>query len=275
MAGFNCSCNANYTGIRCEYRTSLCLPVNPCLNNGTCVEKNHTYTCDCVPGFGGTQCENITTIGLNGSSYLSFPVSGGKDVFTLAFEFRTTLGFGLLIYDPGNTLLVRLVGSELEMIYKGAIRLVAGAGAGLSNGLYHRVELNVTSSLIHLVVDNSSCGANCSKQHVLQSGQTLGHVHSVYVGGSPNSGQGKNFIGCVQDVSVDKETVIPNENGTVLVQASIGCPRVEVCKPNPCVHGKCVDEWTEYRCECTRPWVGPNCNTSKWNCVFHNDMFFT
>lgn len=267
VAGFNCSCTANYTGVRCEFRKSLCIPKNPCLNNGTCIDFSQTYTCNCVPGFGGPRCENITTIGLNGSSYMRIPITGGKDLFALAFEFRTTLDFGVLISDPGNTLLLKLVDGALEMVYKGTIKLLGGTGASLVNGWYHRVQLNITNSFISLVIDNSSCGVNCSIDHVLQPGQTFDHVHRVYVGGSPSGEKGKNFIGCVQDLSVDGKTVIPNENNVILVQAAIGCPRIEVCRPNPCLNGKCVDKWKDYVCECTRPWVGSNCNTSKYKNV--------
>ena len=30
---------------------------NPCLNRGTCTDLVNGFTCSCVPGFTGTQCE--------------------------------------------------------------------------------------------------------------------------------------------------------------------------------------------------------------------------
>ena len=30
----------------------------PCQNNGTCQDRVNDYTCDCVVGFNGTNCEN-------------------------------------------------------------------------------------------------------------------------------------------------------------------------------------------------------------------------
>ena len=30
---------------------------NPCLNGGTCTDRVNGFTCSCVPGFRGTQCQ--------------------------------------------------------------------------------------------------------------------------------------------------------------------------------------------------------------------------
>ena len=30
---------------------------NPCLNGGTCTNRVNGFTCSCVPGFNGTQCQ--------------------------------------------------------------------------------------------------------------------------------------------------------------------------------------------------------------------------
>lgn len=30
---------------------------NPCINNGTCVDAENTYYCNCLPGYSGIHCE--------------------------------------------------------------------------------------------------------------------------------------------------------------------------------------------------------------------------
>ena len=47
-----------------------CQP-EPCQNNGTCTDLVNDYSCDCVAGFNGTNCENSKLICLFCSSQLS------------------------------------------------------------------------------------------------------------------------------------------------------------------------------------------------------------
>ena len=38
---------------------------NPCLNGGTCTDHVNSYSCKCVPGYVGTNCENGKCLELN------------------------------------------------------------------------------------------------------------------------------------------------------------------------------------------------------------------
>ncbi|CAB3403307.1 unnamed protein product [Caenorhabditis bovis] len=64
-AGGFCICHANYTGDRCELsriqlhrETDICA-TEPCLNNATCVNLDHSigYVCMCKDGYEGNICE--------------------------------------------------------------------------------------------------------------------------------------------------------------------------------------------------------------------------
>ena len=35
-----------------------CFPISPCLNNGTCINLEGSYRCNCPPGFTGINCES-------------------------------------------------------------------------------------------------------------------------------------------------------------------------------------------------------------------------
>lgn len=37
--------------------TGICPKKNPCKNNGTCVESDPNYKCNCTSNFNGTYCE--------------------------------------------------------------------------------------------------------------------------------------------------------------------------------------------------------------------------
>uniref|UniRef100_A0A2H1VRR2 SFRICE_024778 n=1 Tax=Spodoptera frugiperda TaxID=7108 RepID=A0A2H1VRR2_SPOFR len=54
--GFLCSCQAGYTGARCEVNIDDCV-ANKCQNNATCVDHLEGYSCKCAPGFMGEFCE--------------------------------------------------------------------------------------------------------------------------------------------------------------------------------------------------------------------------
>ena len=262
IADFNCNCTENYTGRFCEHKISSCTP-NPCRNNGTCSKENNNFTCTCAPGFGGILCDNITTLGFNGSSFMNFTLE--KQMFELSFQFRTTLNHGLLAADPGSKFLVFLDNDNVHVAYNERQKLSAGKAANLSDGLWHTVLVNISVDLVTLAVDNSSCGQDCQTS---SPQQTQADITNLHIGGSSLSPTYDrnvlyNFTGCIQDVMIDREKVIPTGEGVQLFETSIGCPRSEQCVSNPCAYGKCVDEWIKFSCECTRPWIGPRCNTSE------------
>ena len=187
-----------------------------------------------------------------------------KQTFEVSLQFRTTLNHGLLAADSRNKFLVFL--DKGNVLYNGTQRLSAGRAANLSNGLWHTVHINISGNSVSLVVDNSSCGQQCKDSSSVQTQITIANL---YIGGSsfPPTYDGNlvyNFTGCIQDVMIDSEKVIPTEEtGVGLVNTVSGCPRSEVCVSNSCANGRCVDEWIKFSCECTRPWIGPLCNTSE------------
>ena len=266
IADFNCTCITNYTGKTCEIKKSFCTPNNPCRNNGTCIldQQNYNYTCECTAGFGGSHCENITTVGFNGSSFMKLQLN--KQAFELSFQFRTTLNHGLLVADSNDKLLVFLNKENVTALYNRTRKLSAGNTVNLSNGLWHTVHINISGDSVSITVDNATCGRHCVASSPLQ---TQVFVTDLYIGGSslvPSYDQTAlyKFTGCIQDVMIDRQTVILTDIAVSLVNTIIGCPSREVCASSPCAHGKCVDKWIAYSCECARRWIGPQCNTSKY-----------
>merc|ERR1712100_722237 len=53
------SCDEGYVleGRNCVLDTSNYCNPNPCQNGGTCDNGSHSYTCNCVDGYSGTNCE--------------------------------------------------------------------------------------------------------------------------------------------------------------------------------------------------------------------------
>ena len=58
---YYCACFLNYYGSSCEYDARPCANF-PCLNNGTCINRNEngtlSYVCECEIDYYGSKCEN-------------------------------------------------------------------------------------------------------------------------------------------------------------------------------------------------------------------------
>jgi len=57
---FTClSLCCRYRGMNCEHNINEC-ENNPCLNQGSCFDTYGSYTCQCMRGFGGQNCELVS-----------------------------------------------------------------------------------------------------------------------------------------------------------------------------------------------------------------------
>jgi hypothetical protein len=184
--------------------------------------------------------------------------SVGKSILTLSLQFRTTLKYGVLAVDSRGKLSLQIKGDKLLLSY-GNDSGTVGSDANLTDGQWHQVMVNLTSKSIQVNIVNSSC-SDCT---LTIHHSSLTDLPKMFIGGTKN-GSNRSLIGCIRAVEVDGLTVIPTQSGVELVNVISGCPRVPVCQPNPCVNGRCVDEWLKHRCECNRPWTGDQCNTSEF-----------
>ncbi|EJD74966.1 GCC2 and GCC3 family protein [Loa loa] len=56
--GYVCVCPSNKTGTFCNESVDYCKPMNPCLHDGICQQKDDGYTCRCKPGYQGDHCQH-------------------------------------------------------------------------------------------------------------------------------------------------------------------------------------------------------------------------
>ena len=56
MNSFVCECLSGFTGIQCEINIDDCSS-NICMNNASCIDGVHYYSCLCAENYTGTFCE--------------------------------------------------------------------------------------------------------------------------------------------------------------------------------------------------------------------------
>jgi hypothetical protein len=64
------SVGCRYKGVNCEQNINEC-ENNPCLNQGSCFDTYGSYTCQCMRGFGGQNCELVSVVFYDPQTYQS------------------------------------------------------------------------------------------------------------------------------------------------------------------------------------------------------------
>lgn len=156
--------------------------------------------------------------------------------------------------------------SELDVTFPGFV----------SDGDWRDAHVVVDKEGLVLVLKGPGCDRDGCK--VIDSGddepfQPSEAFTQIYIGGAPeellkNTESGAGFIGCMEDLMIDSKPILPQtlpkDQGHEL-----GCSKTEWCKPDPCYgHGRCVDLWTSYQCDCYRPFHGKSCSEGKHNSTF-------
>lgn len=272
IADYKCECLPEFGGKTCETRLIGCQNVE-CKNGATCIpslDDNafHSYTCNCMPGFYGKLCENATTFSFNSTDSVSVTrYNELMDSFSLKFHFRTTLADGLIssgyISNSMLTYLLYLWNGMIKVdIYNGTSRVSElFSKNGQNDSLWKMVHLNFEPTKVSLNVS----GWNVFKPinfSLLNFSVIFGyqeHWPNFFMRDDVDQIPG--FIGCIQDISINGDIIIPNQNSE-LYGAIEGCYRRDQCEGSPCHNGFCKDNWLSYECICSRPYFGSACEYS-------------
>uniref|UniRef100_A0A665TM25 Crumbs cell polarity complex component 1 n=1 Tax=Echeneis naucrates TaxID=173247 RepID=A0A665TM25_ECHNA len=108
----------------------------------------------------------------------------------------------------------------------------------------------------------------------------VSHPQNTFIGGVLQGSDGPSespalpaFIGCMRDVFVDWELIVPEEwLKDSAVNVSPGCSYGDHCQDLPCQNGgQCVSLWQNYQCWCPRPYEGHHCEEEPVTARFGND----
>lgn len=178
----------------------------------------------------------------------------------------------LLFYrgDADNHLLLEIVNgglhakafseeSELDVTFPGFV----------SDGDWKDTHVYIDNEGLVLIVKGPGCDRDGCRvidggtdEPSFQPSEAFAHI---YIGGAPEelllySVSGAGFIGCMEDLMIDSKPILPQTLPEDQVH-ELGCSKTEWCKPDPCNgHGRCVDLWTSYQCDCYRPFHSESCS---------------
>ncbi|XP_045905347.1 protein crumbs homolog 1 isoform X1 [Micropterus dolomieu] len=295
VEGYICHCLKQshdgflYGGINCDVRLVGC-EGHECQNQGSCspfmLDGTHGYTCSCSHGYTGPLCKTPTTFSFERRGYLLLqsPLVDAEESCNITLSFKTVLPRAMLFQRNSRGLLLILV------LDKGQLRLTlrkeASAGAeaespsqvlelphNVTDGEWHSVEAVLGNWVLSLKLldDNGSCGSQ-SCHRVAPVPSTLAGLASspqnTFIGGVLQDSTGSSqdsplpaFMGCMRDVFVDWQLVVPEEwLSNSAANVSPGCSHRDRCLDVPCQNrGQCVNLWQSYQCRCPRPYEGQDC----------------
>nr|XP_043900632.1 protein crumbs homolog 1 isoform X1 [Solea senegalensis] len=288
-------------GVNCDVRLVGC-EGHECGTHGSCspflLDGTHGYTCSCTAGYTGPLCQTPTTFSFERRGYLlhQSPQVDADVSWNITLSFMTVLPRALLFQrnNGGLLLSLKLQGGRLRL----TLRREAPAGADVESSSSQVLELphNVTDGEWHSVeavlekwmlslkrLDAGSCGSqSCHRVASVQSNLAREVVppQNTFIGGVLQESNGPDehypvpaFIGCMRDVFVDSQLVVPEEwLSNSAVNVSPGCSHRDHCLDVPCQHGgQCVNLWQSYHCQCPRPYEGHDCEKEHVTARFGNE----
>ncbi|XP_078036277.1 cell polarity complex component crumbs isoform X2 [Augochlora pura] len=269
-ADYMCTCDPEYGGKNCSVELIGCQG-NACQNGGTCWpylvdETIHKFNCTCPNGFHGEICDYVTTMSLSGNSYVLVNTTRDEG-YDIQFRFRTTLPYGLLAIGKGSTFyILELVDGKLNL-HSSLLNKWGGVfiGNDLNDSTWQKVFVAINAT--HLVL--SANEEQTIYPISLTEGSNSNHTSfpMTYVGGTSNYLRRLShgpffFVGCTEDVVINGEWVYSGTSSKTVHMEGVepGCPREAQCSPNPCKNGGyCTDRWSDFSCECERPYLGHTC----------------
>lgn len=256
-----------------------------CQNGAPCIpflsDDVHGYSCTCRSGHTGSYCQTSTAFSFEtfgGYLRLQTPLLGAETYFNITLSFRTVLENTVLFQrgSDGVTLVLELQDGRLLLSLKSdpepdSTSWTLSLPQAVSDGEWHAVEslLGEDTLLLRLL---ETCNGDCGRVVRIEPGalELESALQSTFVGGLDGGAGSGSFIGCMRDLFVDSQLMVPEDwLSTLAVNVTQGCNHRDRCLSGPCKNqGECVNLWQGYECKCRRPYEGPNCAQGKESSFF-------
>ncbi|MDI3290426.1 FG-GAP-like repeat-containing protein [Polyangium sp. 15x6] len=242
---YTCQCAPGFTGTNCETNVDGCTP-NPCQNGGTCTDGVDGYTCQCAPGFTGTNCETNVDDCTPNPCQNGGTCTDGVEGYTCQCA-------------PGYT------GTNCETNVDGCTPNPCQNGGTCTDsvdGYTCQCAPGYTGTNCETNVDD------CTPNPCQNGGMCTDGVESYTCQCAPG------FTGTICDINIDDCAPDPCQNGGTCTDGinaytcqcapgytGTNCEtNVDDCTPNPCQNGgTCTDGINGYTCQCAPTYEGTQC----------------
>uniref|UniRef100_F1KVD9 Delta-like protein n=1 Tax=Ascaris suum TaxID=6253 RepID=F1KVD9_ASCSU len=254
---YTCECSDGYSGVNCEIRTHDC-STQPCLNGGTCAEKEGNYTCTCPRGYSGRHCQ------MRAFSCADDPCRNAATCKDTADGFTCLCSAGW----TGHNCDIKIGQCDGQVCQNG--------GKCVERSTVDGYECICTIGFVGKNCEESA--KDCPVQNpCLNGGRCIDEVNN-YKCQCPEG-----FSGTLCQDTVNVCLTEPCANGARCVDLPGGgylcnCPRgfrgtncdieINECETNPCRNGgTCVNVFGGYRCDCPSCFYGQNCALNEPRCT--------
>ncbi|XP_072167955.1 uncharacterized protein [Diadema setosum] len=250
--GYTCNCQPGYTGTDCETEIDEC-GSSPCQNGGTCNEMVNRFTCTCAPGYTGVLCnEDIDECNPN-------PCQNGGDCENLLAAYNC-------VCQPGYT------GVDCETnINECESDPCLNGGTCEDDVNRYRCECASGWSGDQCQIDVDECASFPCLNTGVCNDMVDGYTCSCLAG----------WTGVHCGTNIDECSIAPcMNNGTCVDGINLyfctcqpgftgyNCSMdIDECASDPCFNGgTCMDAINGYQCMCAPGWTGVNCQTDIDEC---------
>uniref|UniRef100_A0AAZ3QNN6 Neural-cadherin-like n=1 Tax=Oncorhynchus tshawytscha TaxID=74940 RepID=A0AAZ3QNN6_ONCTS len=234
-----------------------------CGPRGRCHGEWGSFSCQCIPGYTGNQCEHVPEYSFDGRSHVHYqlasPLPGRRTQVQVLVRTRKHGSAILSLLSKEQTEYLRLE------IYQGLLAVFYNLGDGdynltlpsyrLDNGEWHEVYLDRHDNELTLRLDGGG-GRRETSAAPSRSREIITDPAVVMLGNAFPSGSNKSFQGCIRDLRLNGRYVPldgQSRDGVSVVSSqglSLGCSS-DSCKRNQCSPPfTCVDLWRVHECRC-------------------------
>ncbi|RDD39908.1 Neurogenic locus notch-like protein 1 [Trichoplax sp. H2] len=262
--GFRCHCQQGYRGMLCQHEIDECAS-NPC-QHGRCINTDGSYRCECHIGFTGQNCDTD----INECDYANGNCSQNCINLPGSYHCQCRLGF---ILEPNGR---ECIDPCMNFFWlRNTSRWLSNRNADPLYCDKHTLKANwyrISSTSKDMMLPNQ-----CTPVLRCQTLSTgwLNGTHPRVRDGVVNKTVCFNYNGncCYMSNTIMVKNCISyfvyylTPTMTCSPETRYCTTDFDVCDPNPCFHGDCVNVRSDqYRCRCKSGFTGKHCETAINEC---------